>query len=60
MKLPKKLSSTQPQPSWEEEFETFIKKWCGVNAGHLLDNDENDGQRLRESISKQIAEAEIS
>ena len=31
-----------------KEIDGFIKKWCKPNfVGHLLDTDENDGERLR-------------
>lgn len=41
-------------------FDKFIKKWCGEWVSHLTDNDENDGEFMREKIrtlqenSKQI------
>ena len=38
-------------------LDEFIIKWCGVNSSHLIDNDENDGQRLRNFIKTQIDEA---
>ena len=31
-------------------FNKFIQKWCGSNAPHLLDSDEQDGQFMREKI----------
>lgn len=34
-----------------QEINNFIKKWTGENASHLLDNDENDGQRLRNTFT---------
>lgn len=35
---------------------TFIIKWCGANASHLLDSDDNDGQYLRDFFnSRDIA-----
>jgi len=34
--------------TFEEQFNEFIKKWCGSNYPHLIDTDENDGQRLRD------------
>ena len=41
----------------EEDFNEFIKKWCGSSYPHLIDNDENDGelfrQKLRDMIDKQ-------
>jgi hypothetical protein len=35
---------------------SFIKKWCGDNAPHLLDSDDNDGERLRKTVDRLIAE----
>lgn len=35
----------------------FIKKWCGEWSAHLIDNDENDGQRLRVRLSLLIDKA---
>lgn len=32
-----------------EQFDLFISEWC-PDAAHLLDTDENDGQRLWEAI----------
>jgi soluble cytochrome b562 len=34
----------------EDRFNKFIKDWCGKMSGHLLDSDENDGQRFRDAI----------
>ena len=34
----------------DELINSFIKEWCGDSAPHLLDTDDNDGQRLREAI----------
>ena len=31
-------------------FDKFIKKWCGIHYPHLIDNDENDGQFMRDKI----------
>lgn len=31
-------------------FNKFIKKWCGGNYAHLIDDDEQDGQFMREKI----------
>ena len=33
-----------------EAFNKFIKKWCGKYYPHLIDDDENDGQFMREKI----------
>lgn len=35
-----------------EQFNAFIKKWCHDNYPHLIDSDENDGERFRESIEQ--------
>lgn len=45
-----------PAPSSrEEELErfvnAFIEKWCEPNVAHLLDNDENDGEFLRQNLA---------
>ena len=34
----------------EELVNPFIKKWCGESVGHLLDSDENDGEKLRQEL----------
>ena len=44
------------QKNWEESVNSFIKKWCGDNAPHLLDTDENDGEKLRTLLNTQKAE----
>ena len=41
----------------DKQLNNFITRWCGENAAHLLDNDENDGQRLRDYIAQQVKEA---
>ena len=33
-----------------EALDKFIKKWCGIHYSHLIDNDENDGQFMRDKI----------
>jgi len=33
-------------------FDKFIKKWCGNNYSHLIDNDQNDGEYMREKIAQ--------
>ena len=33
-------------------FDKFIEKWCGINSAHLLDTDEQDGQFMRDKITK--------
>ena len=54
MKLIKKIYDIIKKPevkmSFEEEFEKFIKKWCGSMHPHLIDTDQNDGQRLRDFV----------
>jgi len=45
---------TNNQKKWEEKLNKFIIDWCGDFA-HLLDTDENDGERLRETIRQEIA-----
>ncbi len=42
--------TTPESTPWEEEFKAFIIKWCGESAPHLLDSDENDAERFRDSI----------
>lgn len=40
-------------------FNCFIEKWCGSNFPHLIDTDENDGQKFREmlySMEDQLAD----
>ena len=43
----------------EEVINAFIKKWCGENIAHLLDNDENDGEKLRTTLTTYIKKARI-
>jgi len=33
-------------------FDKFIEKWCGQSSAHLLDNDEQDGEFMRDKIRK--------
>ena len=33
-----------------DEFNDFIKKWCGNSYPHLIDSDENDGEVFRDNI----------
>lgn len=40
-----------------KQFNQFIQKWCGENAAHLLDNDENDGERMRGAIRREVLSA---
>ena len=44
----------------DKQLDNFITRWCGENAAHLLDNDENDGQRLRDYIAQQVKEATVN
>jgi hypothetical protein len=44
--------------NFNEQFEIFIKKWCGNSSAHLLDTDENDGQELREFVEDNYIERE--
>lgn len=41
----------------DELIDEFIEKWCGDNAPHLLDSDENDGETLREAIRDKVSHA---
>jgi len=45
------------EPDLIEMVNKFIKKWCGKYYGHLIDDDENDGQFLREAIENAIQSA---
>ncbi len=49
--IPHQQKPSVTNPTIEERVNSFIKKWCGENAAHLLDSDENDGQKLRSSLS---------
>ena len=40
------------EPDVIKAFDKFIEKWCGSNAAHLLDSDEQDGQFMREKIQE--------
>lgn len=44
-------NNTPVNTSAVEEFNDFIRKYCGENSAHLLDSDENDGQRFRDKLS---------
>ena len=37
-------------------IDEFIEEWCGSMSAHLLDSDENDGERLRDNIKELYAE----
>lgn len=50
--------TTKPK-TVDELLNPFIEKWCGDNAPHLLDSDENDGERLRADINRLLVEARI-
>jgi hypothetical protein len=50
------INSSPHIPTGEDLINTvnnFIKKWCGENASHLLDSDDNDGEKLRQLQRKQ-------
>lgn len=51
----KVLGGEAKQKEWEDSVDVFIKKWCGENVAHLLDTDDNDGQRLRDLLSSHTA-----
>jgi len=36
------------------EVDIFLFKWCKENYPHLIDSDENDGERFRECIIRTI------
>jgi hypothetical protein len=40
-----------------ELFNDFIGKWCKENYAHLIDNDENDGERFREKLDSLLTQA---
>ena len=41
-----------------DSFDVFIKKWTGDSYPHLIDSDENDGERFREEIREAFLEKE--
>ena len=46
-------------PSVEEivdEFNQFIEKWTGSSFAHLIDTDENDGERFRQRLNTYATE----
>jgi len=45
---------TDTNQASEELINAFIEKWAGDHAAHLLDNDDNDGERLRQAIEDLI------
>ena len=42
-----------------DEFNDFIKKWCGNSYPHLIDSDENDGEVFRDNIKLLFACSKI-
>lgn len=40
-----------------EEFNKFVEKWCKTNYPHLLDSDENDGERFRQNLRTALKQA---
>lgn len=59
-----KVWNKEQKETFESKFEEFIKKWCDKWYPHLIDNDENDGEKLRQFvrdnfISKQLHDQEI-
>lgn len=44
-------ASLSDNSSMVKEFNDFIRKWCGENSAHLLDSDDNDGQKFRDRLS---------
>ena len=32
---------------FKRKFNQFIEKWCGSMSAHLLDTDDNEGEKLR-------------
>lgn len=46
------MTDQQQRPAWAlQKFEAFIKNWVApAMQSHLLDNDENEAERLRNSI----------
>ena len=49
------LRGKETDAALEKPFDEFIKKWCSSSA-HLLDNDENDGERFRQLLREQEAQ----
>jgi len=49
MKTDKKLKT-----KIQDIVNPFIAKWCTGNYMHLTDDDENDGERLRQDIEKLV------
>ena len=42
-----------------EDFNKFIKKWTGNSYPHLIDNDENDGERFRQLLDSYLPKSSI-
>ena len=38
----------------EDIVNPFLEKWCSDDYQHLVDNDENDGQRLRNDLENLV------
>lgn len=45
------------EPNLIELFNRFIEKWTGNSFPHLIDSDENDGERFREAIASALTQA---
>lgn len=49
--------------SWELEIDTlvnkFIEKWLPESYAHLIDNDDNDGERLRQELRMELTKAHL-
>lgn len=41
-----------------DKFNEFIKKWTGGSYPHLIDSDDNDGERFREALHSTAQEHE--
>ena len=50
----KMTKANDKEETFESEFNKFIMKWCGSNSAHLLDTDENDGERIRQLHDKSL------
>jgi len=42
--------------TFEEQFDSFLRKWCSNYYPHLCDTDENDGQALRDFVEENYIE----
>ena len=45
-------SNTKTDEEIIDAFNSFIEKWCGNSFAHLIDSDDNDGERFREKLRK--------